>query len=139
MAVTRGCRGVVRAKLVGASGAAAAIGELTDWSFSETAEELDASAMGACSTKAEAGAVKSNADVSAWWDQDDSVQGIFAVGSKFVLEIYPEGTASGSNYYKTSTAGATLLNHAVQGNGVNGLVARSMTFGVNGSMTATSV
>lgn len=136
---TRGCRGVVRAKLDTSTGSAVAIGSLTDWSYSEQADELDSSVMGACAVSAEAGAVKTSLDISAFWDPTDSTQGIFVIGSKYVMEIYPGGTTTGLVFYRTDSNGATLLSNSISANGVNGIVGRSMTLTVNGSLTATTV
>lgn len=138
MAVTRGCNGRVKAKVVGASGAAAAVGELTDWSFDEASERLDASAMGTCTKKFEAGAKETTGQITVHWDGADTVQNLITPGAALFIEIYPQGTGSSKKYYKTPTAGATITNVNRSGNGVDGIVGASYSFAVNGSMTATS-
>jgi len=137
MAVIRGCRGKVK---VAATGTAVLIGELTNWSFEETAEQIDASEMGNCTKKFEAGAVQTSGELTFHMDLGaSSNQDEFAVGGNPTIEIYPEGDGSGANYYATATNGSTITSISRDGGGVDGLNELTVGFTVNGAMTATSL
>jgi len=139
MSVTRGCLGKVFAKDTATTGSATQVLEVRDWSYEETAEQLDASEIGDCTKKFEAGAVETSGQVSMWWDTaTGSNQSPFTVGNAVFMELYPGGNGSGADYYKTPTAGATITSIQRQGS-VDGLVEFVVGFSVNGGMTATAV
>lgn len=139
MATYRGCNGVVKVKLVGASGSTAAVGELRNWSFTETSEQLDASAMGDCTKKFVAGAKETTGQIECWLDMASTQQNLFVVGNALIIEIYPNATGSTRPYYKTGTAGATIVSRNPDAGGVDGIVGVSFGFAVNGAMTATTL
>ncbi|MCB0247968.1 MAG: hypothetical protein KDI07_05270 [Anaerolineae bacterium] len=139
MAVTRGCFGKVYAKDLAATGAATQVYEVRSWSYEETAERLDASEMGTCTKKFEAGAQETTGQIQCWWDPSATGnQGQLTVGNIVELELYPEGAGSGSVYYTTPAAGATVLSVAREGS-VDGLVGSTFGWAVNGALTATTV
>lgn len=142
MSTTRGCFGIIKAKAVGATSAASAIGELRSYSQEESSEQIDASAMGTCTKKFQAGAKATALNFTAWWSTATAdLQSLLAIGSELSLELYPGGDASGATYYKTGNAtgsGAVILNKTIGGE-VDGLVELSVGSNVNGEMTATSV
>ncbi len=138
---TRGCRGVVTVSST-ASGSGTAVGRLTNWSFAESAEEIDASVMGSCVKAYLAGAQSTSVDIEAQWDGDDTVQNLITIGSRVYVRIYPEGTGSGANFYRTqatSTGGMTVLGRSVEGGGVDGIVSIKFNGRANGGLTATAV
>lgn len=139
MATTRGCKGKIKIKLVGATGAVAAVGELADWSYDEAAERADASAMGDCTKKYEAGAQETTGQIRVHWDGTNAPQNLLTIGAAVFMEIYPGGDASTTKYYKTPAAGATILGVSRAGNGVDGIVGSTFNYAVNGAMVATTV
>ena len=138
---TRGCSGVVRvaATASGTATTGSALGFLTDWSFNQQSEQIDASVMGSCAKSFVAGAVKTDCHIDGLWDGDNAIQTLLAAGSTVHLRIYPEGIASTANYYKTGAAGAVVLSAERKANGVDGVVGFSSDLAVNGLMTATAV
>ncbi|RMF84580.1 MAG: hypothetical protein D6744_02865 [Planctomycetota bacterium] len=138
MATTRGCSGKVKAGSA-ASAISTLIGELRDWSYEETSEQIDVSAMGDCTKKFAAGAKATQGQISAWWDGADSGQNLLVVGNTVHLALYPGGDASGKVYYKTPTGGAVITGVSREGGGVDGTVGASFTFTVNGALVTTSV
>lgn len=139
MAVTRGCFGKVFGKATSTTGAATVVDEVRSWSYEETAEQLDASKIGDCTKKFEAGAQATQGTIQTWWHPAATGnQGIFAVGAKVHLELYPGGNATGAVYYKTPAEGATILSVSRNG-GVDGLVENNFGFTVNGALVATTV
>ena len=139
MSTFRGCLGKVFGKNATATGAATQVREVREWSYEETAEQLDASEIGDCTKKFEAGAVETSGQLSMMWDPGvGSNQSPFTIGDKAYIELYPGGNGSGSTYYKTPTDGATITS-VQRGGSVDGLVEFNVGFSVNGSMTATAV
>jgi len=139
MATTRGCKGVVKIKAVGATSATNAVAELADWSYDESAEQIDVSAMGTCTKKYDAGAQSTTGQIRCHWDGTDTTgQNLLVVGSAVIIEVYPGGTATGTKYYKTGASGATILSVNRAGNGVDGTVGATFGYAVNGAMTATT-
>jgi len=141
MAVTRGCKGVIKAKDNAATGAAGTVLECKNWNYEESAEQIDASSMGDCTKKYVAGAQETTGTIEAHWDPSATGnQGVFTVGAVVDLELYPGGTATGVGtvYYKTPAAGATITSVNRSG-GVDSIVANSFGFTVNGAMTATTI
>jgi hypothetical protein len=138
MATTRGCFGKIKSRVNGASGGLSVVGEARNWSYEETAEQLDASAMGDCTKKFVAGAQQTTGTVQTFWDSADAGQGVFTVGATVDLELYPGGSGSGNAFYKTATGGATITSVARSG-GVDNIVENNFGFTVNGALIATSV
>lgn len=88
MATTRGYLGEV---LVGA----AVIAEITAWELTETAERIDASAMGSPNRKFEIGPLGATGTFTAWMDDSDATgQGAVLNGTQVTLSLRPGGTGS---------------------------------------------
>lgn len=139
MAVTRGCSGIIKVKDAAATGSAARIYQIRDWSYSESAERLDSSQIGACTKTYTAGAVETTVNITAWWDTTSGAnQAQMTVANDVYVEIYPAGTGSGSTYYKTPTGGANIQELSRSG-GVDGIVESSWVMTVNGSLTSAAV
>jgi hypothetical protein len=141
-APTRGCAGVVQVSTVATSGFTA-VGRLSNWSFNTTAERIDASIMGSCTKSYVNGASDTTGTIEAQWDGDDSIQASLrsavTAGTALFIRIYPEGTGSGANFYRTTSSGARILGVETNGNGVDGVVGVSFNFAANGGMTTTAV
>ncbi len=126
MAVVRGCNGEVWAGPTPTQ-----VGEVTNWTFEETSEQIDASAMGTCTKKFEAGAVQTTGSIDLWYDSTDTGQDLLVVGSKIDIVLRPEGTGSGLPEF---TGNATILSNSVTAN-VDTIVSKAIGFAVNGAMT----
>ncbi len=138
MAVKRGCFGLVYADDL-ATATPTQVREVSAWAFTETAERLDASEIGTCTKKFQAGSVETTGTLTMYWDPAaGSNQGDLTVGNEIDLELYPEGNASGDVYYETGADGATVTEVAREGS-VDGLVTMTVTFAVNGSFTTSTV
>lgn len=139
MAVKRGCLGSIKAKVATATSATTTVDEVRSWSYEESAEQIDASKIGDCTKKFEAGAQQTTGTIETWWEPSATGnQTIFIVGDKVFLELYAGGATSGSTYYKTPAAGATITSVSRTGS-VDGLVENNFGFTVNGAMTTTTV
>lgn len=140
MAAIRGCLGKVYVgSTLTATGATAEVADVTEWSFESTAEQLDASVMGACTKEFVAGPVETQVQLTCNWAQNpvssaDAEQVILAaVGNNAKLVLYPAGTTAGNRKY---TALSALIQSVRIGATVNGFVQASMNLFVNGAMTA---
>ena len=114
------------------------MGEVRNWSYEETAEQIDASAIGDCTKKFIAGAQQTTGTVQTFWDPADAAQLDFVVGGVLQIEFYPAGDGSGATFYKTPTGGATILSVSRTGS-VDNVVENNFGFTVNGALIATSV
>jgi len=126
MSTTRGCKGVIK---VGDT--PIVVLELTDFDFTETADEIDTSSMGTCSKKSEAGAIKTAGNFTCFWDASDAGQNLLVVGESINVEIYPGGDATGMTYYKGNVI---MFTHGISSS-VGGVVSQPYGFSVNGKLT----
>lgn len=140
---TRGCSGTVyTGSVLTATGATAAVADVTEWSFESTAEQLDSSVMGACTKSFTAGPVETSGTLTCNWAQavfasKDAEQALLeAVGTNVKLVLYPAGTTVGNTKY---TALSALLTSVRIGASVNGFVQSTFGFFVNGSFTAAAI
>ena len=139
MAVTRGCLGKIFVKDSAATGAATQMLRVRDWSFSESADRLESSEIGACTKTYVAGAVETSGNLTVWWDTTTGAnQSDMTVANDVFISFYPAGTGSGSTVYETPTGGANIQEVSRNG-GVDGIVESSFSFTVNGSLTTTAV
>lgn len=133
MSTQRGCFGKVRSGPTG--GASGVVGEVRNWSFEESAERIDVSAMGDCTKKFISGAKQTTGTVQVWYDQGDTRQADFVVGSQIALELYPGGTGSGKKYFK----GIANIDSVARSGSTEGAVESTFGWSVNGALTATAV
>lgn len=143
MAAIRGCLGKVFAGATPtATGATAEVADVTEWSFEATAENLDASVMGACTKEFVAGPVETSGTLTCNWAQQpvssaDAEQIILgAVGTNVKLELFPAGNGVGSRRYRANSALITSVRHSAA---VNGFIQSTFNFFVNGSFVASAV
>lgn len=131
MARTRGCLGKVK------SGATPDLtGEVTEFSFDETADILDGSSMGTCTGIDVVGLIKTTGSVTVWWDAADVGQDNFVVGDTIALELYPEGDTTGDVYFETATA---IVTGRSLSSSVGSIVTQTFTFSVQGALTESTV
>lgn len=137
MAAIRGCLGKVYASTT--TGTPAELADVTEWSFEETAENLDASIMGACTKAFVAGPTQASGTITCNWAQNpvssaDAEQVLLsAVGTNVKIVLYPSGTTTG---YRKYTASSALITSVRQGASVNGFVQSTFSYFVNGVHTA---
>lgn len=132
MAVIRGCSGKVK---IGGT----AVGNLTDWEFSEQATDIDVSTMGSCSKSYTAGAVETEGTISCFWDPADAIQttSMDIDGTNVALTIFPDGDASGKKYFSFSSV--TFKGAEWAANGVDGSVTFNASFKANAQKTIGTV
>ena len=139
MAVTRGCLGKIYVKDAAVTSGATQMLRVRDWSFSESAERLESSEIGACTKTYVAGAVETSGTINVWWDATTGAnQTQMSVANDVYIEFYMGGYTTGTAYYKTPTGGANIQEVSRSGS-VDGIVETSFSFTVNGSLTATSL
>jgi len=139
MAVTRGCLGKVFVKDAAVTSGETVMLRVRDWSFSESAERLETSEIGACTKTYVAGAVETSGTINVYWDTTTGAnQGQMTVANDVFMSLYPGGTGAGSTIYQTPTGGANIQEVSRTGS-VDGIVETSYSFTVNGSLTTTSV
>lgn len=134
----RGCFGKIKVKDEADSGSLQVVGGLQEYSLTEEAEEVDTSEIGTCVKKSVAGSVSRSLSMSGFYAPADGNQGSLSIGNVVDVEIYPAGSGSGSQYFATTTGGATVLS-VERGGSNDGLVSLSLSLKINGSMTTTSV
>ena len=134
----RGCFGKIKVKDEAASGSLAVVGGLQEYSLTEEAEEVDTSEIGTCVKKSVAGSVSRSLSMSGFYAPADGGQSHLSIGNIVDVEIYPAGSGSGSEYFATTTGGATVLS-VERGGSNDGLVSLSLSLKINGAMTTTSV
>lgn len=119
MAIQHGRDGVIQISTV-------AVAHLKSWSYSETVEETDTTAMGDTAKSYKAGLRDGTLDIEAMWDagdagQEDILDGL-AAGTEIVVSIYPSGlTTAGSDYY---TGNITITKNEVNGDVDNMVMAK---------------
>lgn len=139
MSVKRGCLGKIFGSALSAT-ANSEVDEVNSWSFEESAAQEDASKIGTCTKKFEAGAKQTTGQITVWWEPAATGnQGAFSVGEKVNLALYPGGNGSGDTYYKTTTGEGATITSVSRSGGVDGLAGSVFGFSVNGGLTATTV
>ena len=131
MATTRGCGGVFW--IFGTP-----VAELRDWSFEETAEQLDVTALGTCEKKFDTGAEQATATITMWWDPGDVAQGLIRRGQPNSLRTYSGFTrtapAPEKRYY--SFPACVVVSKTMEAGGADGTVGMVWNFALNGPTTA---
>lgn len=116
----KGCSGVVE---VGDE----VIAEVRDWSLTQTAEVLDASAMGSCDKVKKVGMKDSTGSINCLWDDTDLTgQGVLngSTGTIVVLKLYPAGDTVGRQFATVSA----LITSVGTSSSYDGLVETSYDF-----------
>lgn len=117
MATTRGCFGQITVN-------AAVVGELRAWELTETAEEIDVSAMGTCVKKYESGPVEASGTFTCWLDDTDAGQAELTVAAEVTVLLWPGGAGSGLAQRSFSAR----INEIPESADVDGAVERSYTY-----------
>ena len=126
MAVYKGCEGTIS---IGAT--PAVVGEVTDWSIDESAEIIDASAIGSCARAKEVGPTSWTGNISAHWDPTDVGQTAISIGASVEIDVYPSGDVTGDTHY----TGTVLITGISRSGSFDGLVKTSFSFEGSGALT----
>jgi len=118
MATHKGSEGTVK---VGAN----AVAEIRSYSIEETGDTIETTSMGDAARTYTSSLTSWSGSVDVFWDETDTTgQGALSVGTEIVLNVYPEGDASGDTYYSGS---AIVTGVSISGS-FDGLVEASISF-----------
>lgn len=130
MATHKGSEGTVK---VGAN----TIAELLSWSYEETAETVEDTALGDTAKTFLSGTTSWSGSAECHFDETDANgQEALTAGASVTLNLYPEGATTGDQYY-TGTALVTSVSVSVGGN--DETVKRSFSFQGTGALTESTV
>jgi hypothetical protein len=104
----------------------AVIAEVTAWSYTETCDLAEDTAMLDTAKSYKAGHKDGSGSITCWWDETDaSGQQLLDAGASVTVGLYPEGdTGSGRTYF-----GAAVTVESVTRQGaLNGIVSAEFTF-----------
>ena len=129
MATHAGSEGTVK---VGSN----AIAEIRSFSLEETADTLEDTTMGDTARTYKSSLTTFTGSVDVFWDETDTTgQGALTIGASVILNVYPEGDASGDTYY----SGSAIVTGVTRSSSFDGLVEASITVQGSGALTATTV
>lgn len=135
MAVKAGTTGVV--KISPTSGSEAAVAHVRSFSFDQTADTIESTAMHASNTHRTyvAGLSTSTLSLEVYWDTDDTPQLDFDTKTTLYWELYPHGTGSGEKYY----SGNGIVTGVTISAAFDGMVEASFSIQNNSAVTETSI
>lgn len=129
MATHKGSEGVVK---VGSN----TVAEVRDWSISITADTVEDTTMGDSARTYKPSLTAATGSISCFWDETDTTgQNAMTAASEITLNLYPEGSDSGDNYYTASV----IITEETANASFDGMVERSFNFTANGAVTFDSV
>jgi hypothetical protein len=111
------------------------INEVRSYTISETGETLEDTSMGDAARTYIASLKTFTGSLDVFWDESDTGQGDLDIGSTIILNLYPEGNASGDTYY---TGNAIVTEKSVTGS-FDGLVEMSVSVQGTGALSETTV
>jgi len=117
MAVHKGSEGSVA---VGAN----TVAEVTGFSFDETADTIETTALSNSGRSYVADYVTFSGTIDCMWDETDTNgQEAMTVGSSVTLNLYPEGSSAGTYYY-----GTAIITSISRANAMGSAVTASFSF-----------
>lgn len=122
-------------KLVTTGGFVAQIGELLNWTITNTADAVETTTMGDTSRTFTKGLMTGTGSMSLYLDPDDAVQQDLVQGDKVDCEFYAEGTASGDTKY----SGTYLVTSVERGATMDGIATLSAELQLDGDLTIGTV
>lgn len=129
MATHTGSEGVVK---VGAN----TIAEVRSYSVEQTGDTVEDTALGDTARTFKPTLTSWTASADVYWDETDTTgQGALTVGAEVTLGVYPEGDASGDEYYSGS---AIVTGVSISGS-FDGMVEASISLQGTGALTSTAV
>lgn len=111
------------------------VNQVRSYTISETGETLEDTSMGDAARTYIASLKTFTGSLDVYWDESDTGQGDLDIGSTIVLNLYPEGNASGDTYY---TGSAIVTEKSITAS-FDGLVEMSVSVQGTGALTETTV
>jgi len=111
------------------------VNEVRSYTISETGETLEDTSMGDAARTYIASLKTFTGSLDVFWDETDAGQGDLDIGSTIVLNLYPEGNASGDTYY---TGSAIVTEKSITAS-FDGLVEMSVSVQGTGALSETTV
>ncbi len=111
------------------------VNEVRSYTISETGETLEDTSMGDAARTYIASLKTFTGSLDVFWDESDTGQGDLDIGSTIVLNLYPEGNASGDTYY---TGSAIVTEKSITAS-FDGLVEMSVSVQGTGALSETTV
>tara|TARA_R110001632_G_scaffold151483_1_gene269076 strand:- start:7341 stop:7727 length:387 start_codon:yes stop_codon:yes gene_type:complete len=111
------------------------VNQVRSYTISETGETLEDTSMGDAARTYIASLKTFTGSLDVYWDETDTGQGDLDIGSTIVLNLYPEGNASGDTYY---TGSAIVTEKSITAS-FDGLVEMSVSVQGTGALTETTV
>lgn len=111
------------------------VNEVRSYTISETGETLEDTSMGDAARTYIASLKTFTGSLDVFWDETDTGQGDLDIGSTIVLNLYPEGNASGDTYY---TGSAIVTEKSITAS-FDGLVEMSVSVQGTGALSETTV
>lgn len=135
MAVKAGTTGVVKVSTT--DGSEAAVAHVRSFSFDQTADTIETTAMHASATHRTyvAGLSTSTLSLEVYWDTDDTPQLDFDTKATLYWELYPHGTGSGEKYY----AGSGIVTGVTISAAVDGMAEASFSIQNVSAVTESTV
>jgi hypothetical protein len=121
MATHHGNEGAVKV------GTSTAVGEITDFTFTESADTAEDTSMGDVWKTFVPGHKEWSASITAHWDEADAGQLLLVLGTEVALKLYPEGATTGDTF----RSGNAIVTSIVNKTGMNDIV--EVTFEVKGT------
>lgn len=122
-------------KLATTSGTVAQIGELLNWTITNTADAVETTTMGDTSRTFRKGLMTGTGSLSLYLDSDDAAQQDLVQGDKVDCEFYAEGTVSGDTMY----SGTYLVTSVERGATMDGIATLSAELQLDGDLTIGTV
>lgn len=111
------------------------VNQIRSYTISETGETLEDTSMGDAARTYIASLKTFTGSLDVFWDETDTGQGTLDIGSTIVLNLYPEGNASGDTYY---TGSAIVTEKSITAS-FDGLVEMSVSVQGTGALSETTV
>ena len=129
MATHKGSEGLVK---IGAN----TVGEVTGFSFDETADTVETTALANSARSYVADLVGWTGTVDCFYDETDTNgQGAMTAGASVSLHLYPEGADSGDiEYY-----GTAIITGISRANAIGAIVSASFSFTGTGGITSATI
>eukprot|EP00919_Chromeraceae_sp_WS-2016_P009827 GHVR01023128.1.p2 GENE.GHVR01023128.1~~GHVR01023128.1.p2 ORF type:complete len:137 (+),score=15.23 GHVR01023128.1:99-509(+) len=105
-----------RAGAVKVGASPTAVASVTSWSYEESVDEQETTAMGDVAKTFLGGLRDGSGQVDAWWSADDAGHAAlltaFAAGTAVALEVYPDGAEAGDICYNGDVVVKNVSNNS---------------------------
>lgn len=112
------------------------VSEVRDWSLTISADTIEDTTMGDSARTYKPSLTSATGSVTCYWDETDTTgQGAMTAGSEVTLNLYPEGSDTGDNYYTMSA----IITEEGASAAMDGMVEATFSFQANGAVTNSTV